>query len=188
MLSCTLTIQTPTILKFLFITFSTSQRNLFMKKMRGEQKRILNPYFVICLKFFLFYIFTGKQNIEIYQFHVESFIMGNGSCSCYGNCSGKWWSEFSNPLLLLFSFLSTCSSLYSFTTAACIYILCSSYSAFVLLQGQGPDWQDFLGIICLLLINSAISFIEETNAGNAAASLMARLAPKAKVHSYKSKD
>lgn len=47
--------------------------------------------------------------------------------------------------------------------------------------GQGPDWQDFVGIICLLLINSTISFIEENNAGNAAAALMARLAPKTKV-------
>ncbi|KAH7866279.1 hypothetical protein Vadar_018033 [Vaccinium darrowii] len=47
--------------------------------------------------------------------------------------------------------------------------------------GQGPDWQDFLGIVCLLVINSTISFIEENNAGNAAASLMARLAPKTKV-------
>ncbi|KAG5523632.1 hypothetical protein RHGRI_035432 [Rhododendron griersonianum] len=46
--------------------------------------------------------------------------------------------------------------------------------------GQGPDWQDFVGIICLLIINSTISFIEENNAGNAAASLMARLAPKTK--------
>ncbi|XP_058226969.1 ATPase 10, plasma membrane-type-like isoform X7 [Rhododendron vialii] len=46
--------------------------------------------------------------------------------------------------------------------------------------GQGPDWQDFIGIVCLLLINSTISFIEENNAGNAAASLMARLAPKTK--------
>ncbi|KAF9587112.1 hypothetical protein IFM89_039672 [Coptis chinensis] len=46
---------------------------------------------------------------------------------------------------------------------------------------EGPDWQDFVGIICLLIINSTISFIEENNAGNAAASLMARLAPKAKV-------
>ncbi|KAG5538057.1 hypothetical protein RHGRI_025221 [Rhododendron griersonianum] len=49
--------------------------------------------------------------------------------------------------------------------------------------GQGPDWQDFIGIVCLLLINSTISFIEENNAGNAAASLMARLAPKTKVAS-----
>ncbi|CAI9114534.1 OLC1v1015281C1 [Oldenlandia corymbosa var. corymbosa] len=47
--------------------------------------------------------------------------------------------------------------------------------------GQGPDWQDFVGIICLLLINSTISFIEENNAGNAAAALMEHLAPKAKV-------
>lgn len=33
----------------------------------------------------------------------------------------------------------------------------------------------------LLIINSTISFIEENNAGQAAASLMARLAPKTKV-------
>uniref|UniRef100_A0A0A0KVH3 Plasma membrane ATPase n=1 Tax=Cucumis sativus TaxID=3659 RepID=A0A0A0KVH3_CUCSA len=46
--------------------------------------------------------------------------------------------------------------------------------------GKPPDWQDFVGIITLLLINSTISFIEENNAGNAAAALMAHLAPKAK--------
>ncbi|KAF5735515.1 hypothetical protein HS088_TW15G01022 [Tripterygium wilfordii] len=46
--------------------------------------------------------------------------------------------------------------------------------------GKPPDWQDFVGIIALLLINSTISFIEENNAGNAAAALMAHLAPKAK--------
>ncbi|KAG6410300.1 hypothetical protein SASPL_128358 [Salvia splendens] len=46
--------------------------------------------------------------------------------------------------------------------------------------GKAPDWQDFVGIITLLFINSTISFIEENNAGNAAAALMARLAPKAK--------
>jgi len=33
----------------------------------------------------------------------------------------------------------------------------------------------------LLIINSTISFIEENNAGNAAAALMAGLAPKTKV-------
>ena len=49
-------------------------------------------------------------------------------------------------------------------------------------QGEGPDWQDFVGIVCLLLINSTISFIEENNAGNAAAALMARLAPTARVN------
>ncbi|XVF87009.1 hypothetical protein PTKIN_Ptkin18bG0086100 [Pterospermum kingtungense] len=47
--------------------------------------------------------------------------------------------------------------------------------------GEGPDWQDFVGIVCLLILNSTISFIEENNAGNAAAALMARLAPKTKV-------
>ncbi|KAL3683063.1 hypothetical protein R1sor_001085 [Riccia sorocarpa] len=47
--------------------------------------------------------------------------------------------------------------------------------------GRPPDWQDFIGILTLLVINSTISFIEENNAGNAAAALMARLAPKTKV-------
>ncbi|XP_015572514.1 plasma membrane ATPase 4 [Ricinus communis] len=48
-------------------------------------------------------------------------------------------------------------------------------------DGRPPDWQDFVGIVALLLINSTISFIEENNAGNAAAALMAGLAPKTKV-------
>ncbi|XP_030544537.2 ATPase 8, plasma membrane-type-like [Rhodamnia argentea] len=47
--------------------------------------------------------------------------------------------------------------------------------------GKAPDWQDFVGIVTLLIINSTISFIEENNAGNAAAALMAGLAPKTKV-------
>lgn len=47
--------------------------------------------------------------------------------------------------------------------------------------GKPPDWQDFVGIVVLLVINSTISFIEENNAGNAAAALMAGLAPKTKV-------
>ncbi|KAK9074337.1 hypothetical protein SSX86_006935 [Deinandra increscens subsp. villosa] len=47
--------------------------------------------------------------------------------------------------------------------------------------GKPPYWQDFVGIVCLLVINSTISFIEENNAGNAAAALMAGLAPKSKV-------
>ncbi|KAK9683930.1 hypothetical protein RND81_10G175500 [Saponaria officinalis] len=55
--------------------------------------------------------------------------------------------------------------------------------AIVLANGdhQPPDWQDFVGIMVLLVINSTISFIEENNAGNAAAALMANLAPKTKV-------
>ncbi|KAK1303739.1 Plasma membrane ATPase 1 [Acorus calamus] len=48
-------------------------------------------------------------------------------------------------------------------------------------QDRQADYHDFVGILALLLINSTISFIEENNAGNAAAALMARLAPKAKV-------
>ncbi|XP_044952840.1 ATPase 6, plasma membrane-type-like isoform X2 [Hordeum vulgare subsp. vulgare] len=54
--------------------------------------------------------------------------------------------------------------------------------AIVLANGGGkpPDWQDFVGIVTLLFINSTISFIEENNAGNAAAALMAGLAPKTK--------
>ncbi|GAB4844289.1 plasma membrane H+-ATPase [Ancistrocladus abbreviatus] len=47
--------------------------------------------------------------------------------------------------------------------------------------GKGPDYHDFVGIMILLIINSTISFIEENNASNAAAALMARLAPQAKV-------
>ncbi|XP_038999687.1 plasma membrane ATPase 4-like [Hibiscus syriacus] len=47
--------------------------------------------------------------------------------------------------------------------------------------GKPPDWLDFIGIVALLFINSTISFIEENNAGNAAAALMAGLAPKTKV-------
>ncbi|XP_052174511.1 plasma membrane ATPase 4-like [Diospyros lotus] len=47
--------------------------------------------------------------------------------------------------------------------------------------GKPPDWQDFVGIVVLLIINSTISFVEENNAGNAAAALMAGLAPKTKV-------
>ncbi|XP_008810004.2 plasma membrane ATPase [Phoenix dactylifera] len=48
-------------------------------------------------------------------------------------------------------------------------------------DGRPPDWEDFVGIVALLFINSTISFIEENNAGNAAAALMASLAPKTKV-------
>ncbi|KAL5159007.1 ATPase 6, plasma membrane-type [Glycine soja] len=52
---------------------------------------------------------------------------------------------------------------------------CAAIMAIVLANGGGkpPDWQDFTGIVVLLIINSTISFIEENNAGNAAAALMA---------------
>ncbi|PKA65512.1 Plasma membrane ATPase 4 [Apostasia shenzhenica] len=60
---------------------------------------------------------------------------------------------------------------------------CAALMAIVLANGGGkpPDWQDYIGIVVLLIINSTISFIEENNAGNAAAALMAGLAPKTKV-------
>ncbi|KAK4773972.1 hypothetical protein SAY87_028991 [Trapa incisa] len=60
---------------------------------------------------------------------------------------------------------------------------CAAIMAIALVNGGGkpPDWQDFVGIVTLLIINSTISFIEENNAGNAAAALMAGLAPKTKV-------
>ncbi|ORX37107.1 plasma membrane H+ ATPase [Kockovaella imperatae] len=48
-------------------------------------------------------------------------------------------------------------------------------------EGEPPDWQDFVGIILLLLVNSTIGFVEERNAGNAVKALMDSLAPKAKV-------
>ncbi|KAN0084076.1 hypothetical protein V8E55_007580 [Tylopilus felleus] len=48
-------------------------------------------------------------------------------------------------------------------------------------EGQPPDWEDFLGIVLLLFINSTIGFYEERNAGNAVKALMESLAPKAKV-------
>jgi H+-transporting ATPase len=48
-------------------------------------------------------------------------------------------------------------------------------------EGQPPDWQDFVGIVALLLINSGIGFYEERGAGNAVKALMESLAPKAKV-------
>ena len=51
----------------------------------------------------------------------------------------------------------------------------------MLTQKMKVDYHDFIGIMVLLVVNSTISFIEENNAGNAAAALMARLAPKAKV-------
>ena len=47
--------------------------------------------------------------------------------------------------------------------------------------GRAPDWEDFLGIVLLLLINSIIGFIEQRNAGNAVKALMKSLAPEAKV-------
>ena len=46
--------------------------------------------------------------------------------------------------------------------------------------GQPPDWQDFIGILLLLLANSIIGFVEQRQAGNAVKALMDSLAPEAK--------
>ena len=48
-------------------------------------------------------------------------------------------------------------------------------------EHRPPDWQDFVGIVLLLFINSGIGFYEERGAGNAVKALMDSLAPKAKV-------
>ncbi|KAF9240077.1 plasma membrane H+-transporting ATPase-like protein, partial [Melanogaster broomeanus] len=48
-------------------------------------------------------------------------------------------------------------------------------------DNQPPDWEDFVGIVLLLFINSAIGFYKERNAGNAVKALIDSLAPKAKV-------
>ncbi|KAJ7246193.1 hypothetical protein C8J57DRAFT_1523707 [Mycena rebaudengoi] len=48
-------------------------------------------------------------------------------------------------------------------------------------EGRAPDWQDFVGILLLLFINSAICFYEERRTGDAVRALMGSLAPKAKV-------
>ncbi|KAI8088739.1 uncharacterized protein BX664DRAFT_379051 [Halteromyces radiatus] len=47
--------------------------------------------------------------------------------------------------------------------------------------GKPPDWEDFIGIVLLLLANATIGFWEERNAGNAVKALMASLAPECKV-------
>ncbi len=72
--------------------------------------------------------------------------------------------------LVLFCFLLSTSFL------ALITILCEIH-----IQGQPLDWEDFLGILFLLIVNSTISFIEENNVGNAVVAFMAHRAPKTKV-------
>lgn len=48
-------------------------------------------------------------------------------------------------------------------------------------EGRAPDWQDFVGIILLLIGNSCIGYYEERGAGKAVEALMAALAPQCKV-------
>ncbi len=78
--------------------------------------------------------------------------------------------------LVLFCLFCLCFLLSS-SFLALIIVLCKIH-----IQGQPPpNWEDFLGILFLLIVNSTIRFIEENNVGNAAAALMAHRAPKTKV-------
>ncbi|KAF9478977.1 plasma membrane ATPase [Pholiota conissans] len=79
-----------------------------------------------------------------------------------------------NPFLQFLSFMWNPLS-WVMEAAALVAIVLSNG------QGQPPDWPDFVGIVLLLFINSAIGFYEENNAGNAVKALMDSLAPKAKV-------
>ncbi|KAI0733405.1 plasma membrane H+-transporting ATPase [Fomitopsis betulina] len=83
-------------------------------------------------------------------------------------------SEEQNPFLQFLSFMWNPLS-WVMEIAALVAIALSNG------EGQPPDWQDFVGIVLLLLINSGIGFYEERNAGNAVKALMDSLAPKAKV-------
>ncbi|PBK79915.1 plasma-membrane proton-e [Armillaria gallica] len=83
-------------------------------------------------------------------------------------------SEEQNPILQFLSFMWNPLS-WVMEAAALVAIALSNG------EGRAPDWQDFVGIILLLFINSSIGFYEERNAGNAVKALMDSLAPKAKV-------
>lgn len=48
-------------------------------------------------------------------------------------------------------------------------------------ENKPPDWEDFLGIVLLLLLNSTIGYVEEHRAGSAVKALMASLAPECRV-------
>ncbi|KZT74479.1 plasma-membrane proton-e [Daedalea quercina L-15889] len=85
----------------------------------------------------------------------------------------KLEAEEQNPFLQFLSFMWNPLS-WVMEAAALVAIALSNG------EGQPPDWEDFVGIVLLLLINSAIGFYEERNAGNAVKALMDSLAPKAK--------
>ena len=84
------------------------------------------------------------------------------------------WRTFLNNSLQFLSFMWNPLS-WVMEAAALVAIVLSNG------QGKPPDWPDFVGIVLLLFINSAIGFYEEHNAGNAVKALMDSLAPKAKV-------
>jgi H+-transporting ATPase len=86
----------------------------------------------------------------------------------------KLEQEEQNPFLQFLSFMWNPLS-WVMEAAALVAIALSNG------EHRAPDWQDFVGITLLLLINSSIGFYEERGAGNAVKALMDSLAPKAKV-------
>ncbi|KAJ7982774.1 plasma membrane H+-transporting ATPase, partial [Mycena polygramma] len=85
----------------------------------------------------------------------------------------KLEQEDQNPFLQFLSFMWNPLS-WVMEAAALVAIALSN-------GGGPPDWEDFLGITLLLLVNSAIGFYEERGARNAVKALTDSLAPKAKV-------
>jgi hypothetical protein len=77
-------------------------------------------------------------------------------------------------IYLFYLVLALMLSLVLFCLFCLCFLLCSSFLALIIvlceihIQGQPPDWEDFLRILFLLIVNSTISFIEENNVGNAA--------------------
>ncbi|KAI0676214.1 plasma membrane H+-transporting ATPase [Trametes maxima] len=86
----------------------------------------------------------------------------------------KLESEEQNPFLQFLSFMWNPLS-WVMEAAALVAIALSNG------EHRPPDWEDFVGIVALLICNAAIGFYEERNAGNAVKALMDSLAPKAKV-------
>ncbi|KDQ07298.1 hypothetical protein BOTBODRAFT_38916 [Botryobasidium botryosum FD-172 SS1] len=85
----------------------------------------------------------------------------------------KLEAEEQNPFLQFLSFMWNPLS-WVMEGAALVAIVLSNG------EHRPPDWQDFVGIVLLLFINSGIGFYEERGAGNAVKALMDSLAPKAK--------
>ncbi|KAG0239244.1 plasma membrane H+-ATPase [Mortierella sp. GBA43] len=79
-----------------------------------------------------------------------------------------------NPIMMFLSFMWNPLS-WVMEAAAIVAIALSNGG------NAPPDWQDFVGILLLLLANATIGYIEERQAGNAVKALMASLAPQAKI-------
>lgn len=103
---------------------------------------------------------------------MESSVLGYGSSCAYGHHSCSWGGKSIDKYLCFYN---------EYVNLRAFDCVESGSEKAISFQGKDIDYHDFVGILALLIINSTISFIEENNAGNAAAALMARLAPKAKV-------